>query len=248
MSDRQHFEAGGADYAQFRSTYPPELVAWLASVAPSTDRALDVGCGTGQLATLLVEHFTAVVATDVSGDQIANAAAHPRVTYRVEPAEEPDEPDNSYGLVAAGQAAHWFDLPVFFQAAQRVAVGGGVVALVTYGVVEVPGAPGALIGGFYWDVLRGMWPPERAHVETGYRDIEFPFDQIEMPEMWIERSWTAQEFLGYVSTWSGVKQLRRAGREAELDQFAAALQADAGDALLDVRFPVLGRVGRVGGA
>lgn len=248
MSDRRHFEAGGADYARFRPTYPPELAAWLASIAPSTERALDVGCGTGQLAGLLAEHFDAVVATDVSSDQIANAAAHPRVTYRVEAAEEPDEPDDSYGLIAAGQAAHWFDLPVFFQAAERVAVPGGVVALVTYGVVEAPGDLGVLIGDFYWDVLRRMWPPERAHVETGYRDIDFPFDPIEMPEMWIERSWTAEEFLGYVSTWSGVKQLRRAGRGGELDQFETALRAEAGDALLGVRFPVLGRVGRVGGA
>ncbi|MEO1056665.1 MAG: class I SAM-dependent methyltransferase [Actinomycetota bacterium] len=245
MSDRRHFEIGGADYAKFRPTYPDSLAAWLASIAPATDSALDVGCGTGQLAVLLAEHFGQVVATDVSADQIGNAVAHPRITYRVEPAEEPRDADHSFALVAAGQAAHWFDLSLFFDAARRVAVPDGVVALVTYGVVEASGEAGALISEFYWEGLRGMWPAERAHVETGYRDIEFPFPEVAVPELWIERAWTADEFLGYVSTWSGVKRLRNAGRGDELDAFAAALRTLAGDVILDVRFPVLGRVGRV---
>ncbi|MEM1335317.1 MAG: class I SAM-dependent methyltransferase, partial [Actinomycetota bacterium] len=234
----------GDDYARFRPTYPPELATWLASIVPATERALDVGCGTGQLATLLAEHFDAVVATDVSADQIANAVPHARITYKVEPAEEPDEPANSYGLIAAGQAAHWFDRSAFYDAARRVTVEGGVVALVTYGVVETTGAAGDLISDFYWDGLRGMWPAERAHVETGYRDFEFPFAEIAVPELWIERSWTIEEFLGYVSTWSAIKQLDRAGRMAEFDRFAAELQALGDDMVLDVRFPIVGRVGR----
>ncbi len=245
MSERRHFEIGGADYARFRPTYPDSLAEWLASIAPAHDRALDVGCGTGQLARLLAERFDEVVATDVSTDQIANAVTHPRVTYRVEPAEEPREADDSFALVAAGQAAHWFDLPVFFDAARRVAVRDGIVAVVTYGVVEAPGEPGALISEFYWEGLRGLWPAERALVETGYRDIEFPFPEVAIPELWIERSWTADEFLGYVSTWSGVKQLRDAGRGDEFQSFATALRSAAGAELLEIRFPVLGRVGRV---
>ncbi|MEM8619128.1 MAG: class I SAM-dependent methyltransferase [Actinomycetota bacterium] len=245
MTQRRHFEAGGDDYARYRPTYPPALVDWLASIVPNTDRALDVGCGTGQLSVLLAGQFGEVVATDASADQIGNATDHPRVTYRVEPAEEPLEAESSFALVAAGQAAHWFDLPVFFDAARRVAVSSGVVALVTYGVIEASGAPGELIDDLYWRVLKGCWPPERAHVEQGYRQIDFPFAEIEMPGMWIERSWTAADFLGYAMTWSGVKELTRRGRRVEFESFADDLRSLVGDAAIDVRFPVLGRIGRL---
>ncbi|WP_425501040.1 class I SAM-dependent methyltransferase [Skermanella pratensis] len=63
---------------------------------------------------MLGAEFDRVEATDASAEQIAQAASHPRVTYRVARAEESGLPDRSCDLVAAAQAAHWFDLPAYW--------------------------------------------------------------------------------------------------------------------------------------
>ncbi len=57
--------------------------------------------------------------TDASAAQIAHAAAHPRVTYRVVPAEASGLPDASVDLVTVAEALHWFDLGAFYREVQR---------------------------------------------------------------------------------------------------------------------------------
>ena len=83
-----HFSLQAGDYARFRPTYPPELFAYLASVAPGRRLAWDCGTGNGQAALELVRHFDRVVATDASVEQLARALPHERIEYRVERAEE----------------------------------------------------------------------------------------------------------------------------------------------------------------
>ena len=76
------FSPFAAAYAAARPTYPPDLFEWLASVAPAHDVAWDVATGNGQAAAGLAVHFHRVIATDISPEQLANAAAHRRVEYR----------------------------------------------------------------------------------------------------------------------------------------------------------------------
>jgi ubiquinone/menaquinone biosynthesis C-methylase UbiE len=132
---KDHFSSRAADYAAYRPTYPPELVDYLASVCPTSNLALDCGCGTGQLAVLLADRFKRVIATDASAQQIENTEPRERVTYRVAPAERSGLPDASADLVVAAQAAHWFDQPAFYAEARRVGRPGAILALVTYGVM-----------------------------------------------------------------------------------------------------------------
>lgn len=81
------FDQGGAAYAQFRPTYPEQLAAFLASVAPSRELAVDAGCGNGQLTQKLAGHFASVIGVDPSAEQIANATPDPRIRYACAPAE-----------------------------------------------------------------------------------------------------------------------------------------------------------------
>jgi hypothetical protein len=74
-----HFSGHAADYARARPTYPDELFAHLASIAPARELAWDVGAGSGQSACALAEHMERVVATDASSKQLAAARPHPRV-------------------------------------------------------------------------------------------------------------------------------------------------------------------------
>src|SRR5271155_781134 len=111
---KDHFSGHAADYRAFRPTYPPELFAFLASVAPGRDLAWDCGTGSGQAAVPLADHFARVYATDASAEQVANADPHPRVEYAVAPAENGPLADGSADLVLVAQALHWFDHDRFY--------------------------------------------------------------------------------------------------------------------------------------
>lgn len=85
---RDHFSSGSPAYARARPRYPEALFAWLAELAPATNRALGIATGSGQAAVGLSAHFADVVATDASAAQIAHAVAHPRIRYAVRPAAQ----------------------------------------------------------------------------------------------------------------------------------------------------------------
>lgn len=247
MTTTNHFLSGSGGYALHRPTYPPAFAAALAGLCPSRGSALDVGCGTGQLSVLLGDVFGTVVATDASPEQIAHATPHPRVRYHVSPAEVVCAPAGSIDLVVAAQAAHWFDLPAFYAAAQAMAAPGATIALVTYGVMTIDDPVDARFQQFYRHEIGPYWPAERRHVERGYRDLDFPFEELAFPRSAIERDWTLDQLLGYVDTWSATRQARKAGQAALIDGFKADMRNLWGDPARTVRvtWPLTGRIGLV---
>lgn len=241
------FDQGGADYARYRPDYPDDLAQYLASLAPDRDLAVDVGCGNGQFTCQLGDHFGAVIGLDPSADQIAHAAPHHRVRYACAPAEALPLPDRSASLVTAAQAAHWFDLPAFYGEARRIATQGAIIALVSYGVCQLEPEINGRFLTFYRQEIGRYWPPERRLVDSGYADIDFPFATQAAPAMAIRRTWTAAEFLGYVSTWSATRRALDAGQEALLADFARdllALWSDPAQAR-PVQWPISVRAGRL---
>ncbi|MFT0533734.1 class I SAM-dependent methyltransferase [Castellaniella hirudinis] len=227
---RNWFDQGGQAYARFRPEYPPELARFLASVSAGTARAVDVGCGNGQLTIQLARHFDAVLGVDPSASQIASAPAHPSVTYVCAPAEELPVADHTVQLITAAQAAHWFDLPRFYEEARRIAMPRAVLALISYGVPWLGEDLEARFSRFYWDEIGPYWPPERSAITTGYADLPFPFEEHPAPALAIRKVWGLADLLGYISTWSAVRNLREAGRDEILQGFAADLTALWGDA------------------
>ncbi|QPC45378.1 class I SAM-dependent methyltransferase [Kaustia mangrovi] len=245
---KDHFSSRATDYAAYRPTYPPALVDWLAGLAGHHDLALDCGCGTGQLSAMLADRFARVVAVDASAEQIANAKPHDRVEYRQAPADRTGLADRSADLVTVAQAAHWFDLDAFYAEVRRVLKPGGPLALVTYGVIETDGEAGAVLSRFYHDVIAPYWPPERRHVETGYREMAFPFREETAPSFAMTAMWTVDELVGYVDTWSAVRNAEAKIGRAPVERFAADLRAAWGGAgdRREIRWPLSIRAGRVG--
>ena len=243
---RNWFDQGGRAYARFRPEYPRELAAYLASLAPDHDTAVDVGCGNGQLTQLLAPYFGKVVGLDPSADQIANAIPNERIDYRCAPAEQLPLLDASASLVTAAQAAHWFDLPAFYREVRRIARPGAVVALVSYGVMKLEPELDERFQKFYRDEIGPYWPPERKLVDSGYATIAFPFEELAPPALEIRLDWHLSEFLGYLTTWSAVRSAREAGREDLLIAFANDIGAAWGDPnrRRPVRWPINMRIGR----
>jgi len=249
-SSVNHFTTGAAGYAAHRPTYPMALADALAAISPGHALALDCGCGTGQLSVLLAERFEAVVALDASAAQIAQAEAHERVRYGTALAQDSGLPAASVDLVTVAQAAHWLDLDLFYDEVRRVARPGAAVALVTYGILQVDGDEVDRIARhFYHEVVGPHWPPERRHVEEGYRNLPFPFREHSMPELAIEVAWTVADLVGYVNTWSAVRVAERALGASPVPAFEAALRAAWGDpeSRRRVRWPLSVRAGNVEG-
>ena len=64
---------------------------------------------------------------------------------------------------------------------------------------------------FYRDVVGPYWPPERRHVEDGYRSLPFPSRSMRRAGP-VDRRWRGAlaDLVGYVETWSALRGLEKA--------------------------------------
>jgi ubiquinone/menaquinone biosynthesis C-methylase UbiE len=207
---KDHFSRQAADYSRFRPGYPPALVEWLASRAPRRTLAVDCATGNGQAAVALAAHFDLVLAVDGSLAQLERALPHPRVRYERAMAEQLPVADGSVALLAAAQAAHWFDFARFHAEARRVLQPGGVIALWTY--EKFRGSPeiDAAVDRFYGEVVGDYWPPERRYVEQGYRTLPFPWAEEPTPQFSLATDWSLEQVVGYLASWSSVQRYKDA--------------------------------------
>lgn len=122
-----------------------------------------------------------------------------------------------------------------------------VVALVTYGLVQVNDRVDAVVRRFYSTVLRTYWPRERKFVEDGYSSLSFPFDELQAPDLEMSAEWTLAEFAGYIASWSGVRALVDAEGGESFEMFLRVLSKvwDAPARKRPVRWPISMRVGRI---
>jgi ubiquinone/menaquinone biosynthesis C-methylase UbiE len=88
QSFHDHFSGVANRYANFRPHYPAALFDHLATLVPQDSVVWDCACGNGQATLDLAARFKKVIATDASKEQIASAMPHPKVGYRVAPAEQ----------------------------------------------------------------------------------------------------------------------------------------------------------------
>ncbi|WP_244479842.1 hypothetical protein [Methylobacterium sp. Leaf94] len=100
---------------------------------------------------------------------------------------------------------------------------------------------------FYGGTLGPYWPPERRHVEDGYRTLPFPFPAVAMPELAIRLSWGRSELISYTETCSAVRALETALGRALITAFQDALAAAWGAPTVqrDIRWPLSVRAGRL---
>ena len=214
MTFKDHFSRHATDYATFRPQYPRELFEYIASISPNQQLALDCATGNGQAAVALAEFFAKVIAIDASAEQIASAARHAGVEYRVAPAEATGLPAQSCDAIAVAQALHWFDLDGFHAEARRILRPGGLLAVWAYNEMRIVPEIDALVRRFHDEIVGPYWPPERKIVGRGYLDLPFPFEELAAPAFQIEVHWSLGHLLGYLRTWSATQRFLAAdGRD-----------------------------------
>jgi hypothetical protein len=175
------------------------------------------------------------------------APRHPAVEYRVAPAEASGLGDATADLVTVAQALHWLNTGTFYAEVDRVLMPGGALAVWTYGAqsLDQP-ALDSVLQHFYAEIVGPYWPPERRHVESGYRTLPFPFPELEPPVLTMQELWSLPQLLGYVGTWSATQRFRDAVGHDPVGRLGQDLSQHWGDpsAPRRIRWPLSLRVGR----
>ena len=240
MREVPDFSRVSEEYAASRPLYPPELFAWLASSVRCRETAWNAATGNGQAAVGLVTHFDRVIATDLSPAQLQHAKPHPRIEYRVAPAEESGLAADSVDLVVAAAAIHWLDRDRFYREADRVLHHGGVLAAWTYHVAEAGPPLDRILWPFYKDVVGSYFAPGARMVDSHYDSLTLPGKALRSPAFRATVRWSAEEVLRFVRTWSGVQSYMEATKQDPVEQIAGAVREAFGsdDSVQEVSWPL----------
>ena len=209
--DNRFFGQDARAYRARRPDYPDVLFDWLAQIAPARDLAWDCGTGTGQAAQKLARVFRQVRATDADPRLLAQAACAPNIAYAQHSAEEKIDLDAQVDLITCACSAHWFDLNRFYAQAQRALKPDGAIALWTYDWPWTASpAVNAILEKLKTDILGAWWGPESVYYFGRYKNLPFPFCEIEAPEFHVEVAQTSDELLDFLGTWSAPVKYRNA--------------------------------------
>ncbi|MFT3742200.1 MAG: class I SAM-dependent methyltransferase [Gammaproteobacteria bacterium] len=202
MNYGKQFNEFSEQYLKHRPLFPKSLFSWISDCTTEKNLAWDVGTGNGQAAIMLTDHFDQIVATDLNLNQIQFAQYHPKIIYHCEPAERTHLASNSVNLITSACAAHWFDLKSFYTEAKRVLKKQGIISIWTYSWPETSYEPLARILFFIKDqILSSYWTDQTLLHLNLYRDLYFPFHPLTHPSFKMEKYWSIDDLVNFLSTW-----------------------------------------------
>lgn len=229
MSHR-HFEESSHSqlYSVFRPRPPHSLVEKVLEGLPlkNRERAIDIGCGSGQSTFVLQSHFKEIVGIDVSSTQIDEAkkllGQDSTIIFKVGPAESLPFQDTCIDLVTCCQTIHWLDIPKFYLEVDRVLKPGGILAVYGYHFTgPSPNVPSykaiEQLKKELYETTQPFWDSKRVLVDQGYTTIP----QIPYPNFYRDESHysdvegTLEDLIGYISTWSGFRKFKKVKGDLE---------------------------------
>src|SRR5262249_48864953 len=148
--------------------------------------------------------------------------------YRVAKAESAPCGTRTVDLVCVAAALHWFNIEKFYNEVRRVAKRGGVIAVTGYSHHRVNEAVDKVLDRFQ-DRVNSFWPPERTILEEGYQTIPFQFRELSPPKFPLSVMWNCAEHLGYLRTWSAVKEYVAKNSVDPVTEFEGAFEKAWGD-------------------
>lgn len=234
-------------YARSRPRYPRSLFTFLSSLLDGHDLAWDVATGNGQAALGLADHFSRVIATDASPEQIAHAAPHPRIEYRVASAERSGLDEGSVDLVGVAAAIHWFDMDAFAAEVRRVVRPGGVLAAWTYHVGRTEPPLDRVMHRLYFDITAPCFDERARLVDSEYATIPMPGEPIPAPSFQVGATWNLEQMIAFVHSWSGTRNYIEERGTDPVSIVAEDLERLFAGGSLPVRWPLFIRVSRLPG-
>lgn len=243
-----YFSHQSENYKLYRPSYPNELYSEILKFVSGKNCCWDCGTGNGQVAVELAKHFTNVVATDISQNQLDHREVLKNIVYKKVRAERTTFPENKFDLITVAQAIHWFDIKEFYKEVVRVAKDDAVLAVWGYGLLKISTPIDSSIGDFYKNTIGSYWNTQRKHVDNAYNSIPFNFKQLNIDrEMEIKENWDLKQLEGYLNTWSGVKNYINAhkGKNPVPELISGLRNNWKENEKKVIRFPIFLKVGRV---
>ena len=243
MKDR--FSEHSKLYLSFRPTYPNELYEFIYRHVNDFNCVWDCATSNGQAAVALCKKFSHVYATDISENQLTNATIEPNIYYSISSAEKTTFASHSFDLITVAQAAHWFNVALFFNEVKRVAKRDATLAIWGYGLLKVNPAIDEHIHHFYTQVVGSYWDKERKLIDDHYRNLPFPFEEIPSPEFEFSFEWTIAELQGYLTTWSAVQKFVHKNNHNPVEDLIQSIKPLWVSEKMKITFPLFLRLGKI---
>jgi len=180
----------------------PDHAEVLRSVPPGGGRALDLGCGEGELASLLAARGLRVVALDRHASSLARAARDPRVACVRGDACATPLPNAAFDLVAVVRVLHHLPPEDALQEIVRLVRPGGVVVVVGLYRLRTPADYAWGVAGKIARLLRSG-VPQAEHSQAPWADVHEDLATIRrklasaLPGVRVERT----PFIRYRAVW-----------------------------------------------
>ncbi|MFZ4861823.1 class I SAM-dependent methyltransferase [Sphingobacterium sp. Mn56C] len=243
---KDNFSSISDKYAIYRPTYPQSIYDFIYPLIQDKDAAWDCATGNGQIAQELAHDFLTVEATDISQAQLDNAQQSVNINYSVQPAEKTSFKDNSFDLITVGQAIQWFDLDKFYHEVKRVGKENSLIAVIGYEMSMITPEIDEIINRFYNTVVDAYWEFDKHYVQQHYQTLPFPFRELETPAVTNIKLWKLDHLLGYLNTWSAVKNYEEKNGVNPINEIKDDLiHAWGTTEIRKVNFPIFFRVGRI---
>jgi ubiquinone/menaquinone biosynthesis C-methylase UbiE len=205
-------------YASGRPFFHPLAIKKIKEVCCENgriDRALDVGCGTGQSTQALLEVAEEIVGLDSSAEMLSHAIQHKRIRFVEGQAEQMLLANEEFGLITVGLAFHWFDQRKFLLEAQRLLRPGG--SLVIYNDVFT----GRMKGNNAYEkwylheyLARYPSPPRNIQPLAELNASEYGFASSGFEEFTHEVEFSTEQLISYLVTQTNVISAVEAGKQA----------------------------------
>lgn len=200
------FSVQADDYARYRPSYPGTLLDMVLPFVANRQVAWDCATGNGQAALLLADHFTRVIASDISEKQLALSIKNKKIEYIHCAAEQTPLQANSVNLITVAQAYHWFNFTAFEAEVRRVGKPGAVIAIWAYNLPATDNRfVNTILKQFYNDITGPYWDFERRYIDAGYTTVPFNYTVILETELSMNCKWSANDMAGYLGSWSAVQ-------------------------------------------
>lgn len=243
---KDYFSVNSKGYSQFRPRYPEEMIQQIVFLVKDKSTALDVATGNGQVAARLSEFFQTVYATDISENQLKQAPELQNVIYKKMSAEHTDFADRQFDLITVAQAIHWFDFDAFYKEVYRILKPEGVFAVMGYGFFSANKGSDKILWRLYEDIVGPYWDPERNYLTQEYQTIPFPFEEIANEKFAQSYTWSFEQLIGYLETWSATTNYKKAhNNENPIDIVREELKISWEKGDKKVAFPMFFRIGKL---
>lgn len=242
---KDYFSGQSSEYSKFRPNYPDEMIEKILALVKNREIALDVATGNGQVASKLAPFFQTVFGTDISENQLLQAPQMENVIYKKMPAEITDFTARQFDLITVAQAIHWFDFDVFYKEVYRTLKPDGIFAILGYGFFSTNEDSDKILWELYEDIVGPYWYPERRYLTEGYQTIPFPLDELVNEKFSNEYTWSFEQLIGYLETWSATANYKAQHYENPIDLVYDRLKISWEKGDKKVAFPMFLRVGKL---